>query len=137
MLMNAKTHEGLKQNSISCRPIYVFGRQITEGKALVQKIYDSSSNKGKLRSIAGTCLNNLTLYYYDNKDYEKALSLCREALVFLPNHYKARLKLVRLLFELNAPMIQATSQHISPHNKDMTFHLFVTLAKQYAEAYRH
>ena len=150
-------HEGLKHypnhpqhtpelNLLLALSMYLDDTQITEGKALVQKIYDSSSNKGKLRSIAGTSLNNLTLYYYDNKDYEKALSLCREALVFLPNHYKARLKLVRLLFELNRTneAIQATRQAIDiyPDNKDMTFHLFVTLfnAKQYAEAekvYRH
>ena len=126
--------------------MYLDDTQITEGKALVQKIYESSSNKAELRALAGTSLNNLTLYYYDNKDYEKALSLCREALVFLPNHYKARISLVRLLFELNRTneAIQATRQAIDkyPKNQDMAFHLFVILfnAEQYAEAekvYRH
>ena len=126
--------------------MYLDDNQITEGKALVQKIYESSSNKAELRSIAGTSLNNLAQYYYDNKDYEKALSICQEALVFLPNHYKARVSLVRLLFELNRTneAIQATRHAIDtyPDNKDMAFHLFVTLfnAEQYAEAekvYRH
>ena len=72
--------------------------------------------------------------------------MCREALVFLPNYYKARLSLVRLLFELNRTdeAIQATRHAIDtyPDNKDMAFRLFVTLfnAEQYAEAekvYRH
>ena len=150
-------HEGLKHypnhpqltpelNLMLGLSMYLDDTQITEGKALVQKIYESSSNKAELRSIAGTSLNNLTLYYYDNKNYEKALSLCREALVFLPNHYKARVSLVRLLFELNRTneAIQATRQAIDryPNNKDMAFHLFVILfnAEQYAEAekvYRH
>ena len=40
--------------------MYLDDTQITEGKALVRKIYESSSNKGKLHLIAGTCLGNLT-----------------------------------------------------------------------------
>ena len=150
-------HEGLKHypnhpqltpelNLMLGLSMYLDDTQITEGKALVQKIYESSSNKAKLRSIAGTSLNNLAQYYHDNKNYEKALSLCREALIFLPNHYKARISLVRLLFELNRTneAIQATRQAIDkyPKNQDMAFHLFVILfnAEQYAEAekvYRH
>ena len=126
--------------------MYMDDTQITEGKALVQKIYESSSNKAELCTIAGPSLSNLAQYYYDNKDYEKALSICQEALVFLPNYHKARLKLVRLLFALNRTdeAIQATRQAIDrhPENGDMAFHLFVTLfnAEQYAEAekvYRH
>ncbi len=127
--------------------MYLDDTQITEGKALVQKIYESSFEQSGICTIAGTCLSNLAqYYYYDNKNYEKALSMCREALVFLPNHHKARLSLVRLLFELNRTneAIQATRQAIDrhPENGDMAFHLFVTLfnAEQYAEAekvYRH
>ena len=66
--------------------MYLDDTQITEGKALVRKIYDSSANKTRLRELAGTCLSNLAWYYSKNKNYEKALSLYREALVFLPNH---------------------------------------------------
>ncbi len=126
--------------------MYLDDTQITEGKALVRKIYESTENKLRLHKIAGTCLNNLAGYYSNNKNYEKALSLYREALVFLPNHYKAHLRLIGVLFELNRTneAIQAARQAIDRHpkNKDMAFRLFAILfnAKQYAEAekvYRH
>ena len=126
--------------------MYLDDTQITEGKALVQKIYESSANKANLRALAGTCLSNLAQYYSNNKDYEKAVSMCREALVFQPNNYKARLKLVRLFFKLNRTneAIQATRQAIDmyPKNQDMALSFFLLLikAKQYAEAekvYRH
>ena len=135
-----------KLNLLLGLSMYLDDTRITEGKALVQKIYESSSNKAELRSIAGTSLNNLTQYYSDNKDYEKALSLCRETLVFLPNHYKAHVSLVQLLFELNRTdeAIQATHQAIDMHpsNKEVALYLFITIfnQQQYAEAekvYRH
>ena len=126
--------------------MYLDDTQITEGKALVRKIYESSANKANLRALAGTCLSNLAQYYSNNKDYEKAVSMCREALVFQPNNYKVRLKLVSLFFKLNRTneAIQATRQAIDmyPKNQDMALSIFLTLieAKQYAEAekvYRH
>ncbi len=126
--------------------MYLDDTQIAEGKALVRKIYESSANKGKLHLIAGTCLSNLARYYSNNKNYEKAVSLWREALVFQPNHYKARLKLVPLLFKLNRTneAIQATRQTIDmyPKNQEIALSIFLPLieAKQYAEAekvYRH
>ena len=43
--------------------MYLDDTQITEGKALVQKIYESSANKANLRTIAGTSLSNLAQYY--------------------------------------------------------------------------
>ena len=128
--------------------MYLDDTQMTEGKALVQKIYKSSSNKNKahLSSIAAPSLKNLAQYYHSNKDYEKALLLSREALVFLPDYHKARLILVQLLFELNRvpEAIQAVHQAIDwvPDNKDMALSFFVILfnKKQYADAekvYRH
>ena len=126
--------------------MYLDDTQIAEGKALVRKVYESSSDKETLRSIAGTCLSNLTKYYSDNRDYEKALSICREALVFLPNYHEIHVKLVRLLLELNHTdeAIQATRQAIDmyPNNTDMVLSLFITLfnKQQYADAekvYRH
>ena len=99
-----------------------------------------------LHSLAGTGLSNLARYYLKNKNYEKAVSLWREALVFQPNNYTARFSLVPLLFKLNRTneAIQAARQAIDRHpdKKDMAFNLFVILfnAKQYAEAekvYRH
>ena len=93
-----------------------------------------------MSSIAAPSLNNLAQYYYDNKDYEKTLLLSREALVFLPDYHKARLKLIRVLFELKRipEAIQAVHQAIDrdPKNKDMVFYLFFVLfeQKQYAEA---
>ena len=72
--------------------------------------------------------------------------MCQEALVFLPNYHKTRLKLVRLLFELNRTneAIQATRQAIDMYPKIKIWlpSLFVILfnAEQYAEAekvYRH
>ena len=95
--------------------MYLDDNQITEGKALVRKVYESSANKEKLRALAGTCLNNLAGYYSNNKDYEKALSLCREALVFLPNYYKIRVKLVRLSSNSIAPM-----RPFKPHARPLT-----------------
>ena len=126
--------------------MYLDDTQIAEGKALVRKIYESSAKKGKLHLIAGTCLSNLARYYSNNKNYEKAVSLWREALVFQPNHYKARLKLVPLLFKLNRTneAIQATRQTIEryPKNQEIALSFFLILVeqKQYAEAekvYRH
>ena len=126
--------------------MYLDDTQITEGKALVRKIYESSANKGKLHLIAGTCLGNLAKYYSDNKNYEKAVSMCREALVFQPNHRKALFMLVPLFFKLNRAneAIQATRQAIDryPKNQDMALSFFLLLieAEQYAEAekvYRH
>ena len=126
--------------------MYLDDTQITEGKALVRKIYDSSANKGKLHLIIGTCLSNLAKYYSNNKNYEKAVSMCREALVFQPNNYKAHFMLVPLFFKLNRTdeAIQATRQALDqyPKNQDMalTFFLLHIEAKQYAEAekvYRH
>ena len=126
--------------------MYLDDTQITEGKALVRKIYASSANKVKLREIAGTCLSNLAGYYSKNKNYEKALSLYREALIFLPNHPNAGFMLVQLFFKLNRTneAIQATRQAIEiyPKNKDMvlSFSAILTEQKQYAEAekvYRH
>ena len=116
--------------------MYLDDTQIAEGKALVRKIYESSANKGKLHLIAGTCLSNLARYYSNNKNYEKAVSLWREALVFQPNHYKARLKLVPLLFKLNRTneAIQATRQTIDmyPKNQEIALSIFLPLieAKQ-------
>lgn len=135
-----------KLNLLLGLSMYLDDTRITEGKALVRKIYESSANKAQLRALSGTCLNNLAEYYEENKNYEKALSLCREALVFLPNHYKAHLRLVSLLFKLNRTdeaiqaMRQATDRYSD--NGDMVFNLFAILfnAKQYAEAekvYRH
>ena len=126
--------------------MYLDDTQITEGKALVRKIYESSANKEKLCLIAGTCLGNLAQYYATNKDYEKAVSMCQEALVFQPNLYKAHFMLVPLFFKLNRAneAIQATRQAIEryPKNKDiaLTFFLLLGEEKQYAEAekvYRH
>ena len=126
--------------------MYLDDTQITEGKALVQKIYESSANKAQLRSLVGTCLGNLAGYYVKNKNYEKAVSMCREALVFQPNHSKVIFMLAPLLFELNRinEAIQATHEAIDmyPDNKDMALHLFIILfnKKQYADAekvYRH
>ena len=126
--------------------MYLDDTQITEGKALVQKTYESSLNKANLRSIAGTCLGNLAKYYVTNKDYEKAVSMCQEALVFQPNLYKAHFMLVPLFFKLNRAneAIQATRQAIDkyPKNQDMALSFFLLLieAEQYAEAekvYRH
>ena len=128
--------------------MYLDDTHITEGKALVRKIYESSSNKNKahLSSIAGPSLNNLALHYYDNKDYEKALSIYREALVFRPNNYNTLSMLGPVLFKLNRTneAIQAMRQAIDryPDNEDMVLNLFIILfnAKQYAEAekvYRH
>ena len=125
--------------------MYLDDNLITEGKALVQKTYESSANKANLRALAGTCLSKAQ-YYSNNKDYEKAVSMCREALVFQPKHYKVRLKLVPLFFKLNRAneAIQATRQAIDmyPKNQDMALSFFLTLIeqKQYAEAekvYRH
>ena len=103
--------------------MYLDDTQITEGKALVQKIYESSANKANLRALVGTCLGNLARYYSKNKDYEKAVSLWREALVFQPNNQTARFSLVPLLFELNRTneAIQATHEAIDmyPDNEDM------------------
>lgn len=135
-----------KLNLLLGLSMYLDDTRITEGKALVQKIYESSANKAELRALSGTCLSNLARYYVENKNYEKALSLCREALVFLPNHYKTHFRLVSLLFILNRTdeAIQATHEAIDmyPDNEDMAFNWFVILfnAKQYAEAekvYRH
>ncbi len=126
--------------------MYLDDTQIIEGKALVRKIYESSPNKGKLHLIAGTCLGNLAKYYSDNKNYEKAVAICREALVFQPNHRKALFMLVPLLFKLNRTdeAIQATHQAIEkyPKNGEMALSFFLILIeqKQYAEAekvYRH
>ena len=126
--------------------MYLDDTQITEGKALVRKIYESSADKEKLSLVAGTSLGNLAMYYSNNKNYEKAVSLWREALVFQPNHRKASLMLVPLLFKLNRAdeAIQATRQAIDryPNDKDMalTFFLLLGEKKQYAEAekvYRH
>ena len=128
--------------------MYLDDTQITEGKALIRKIYKSSSNKNKahLSSIAAPSLNNLAHYYHSNKNHEKALLLSREALVFLPDYHKARLRLAQLLFELNRTneAMQAVHQAIdrNPENKDMAFYFFVLLfeREQYAEAesvYRH
>ena len=126
--------------------MYLDDTQIAEGKAFVRKIYESSPNKGKLHLIAGTCLGNLAKYYSDNKNYEKAVTICREALVFQPNHRKALFMLVPLLFKLNRTeeAIQATRQAIDryPQNEDMALSIFPILVeqKQYAEAekvYRH
>ena len=150
-------HEGLKHypnhpqhtpelNLMLGLSMYLDDTQITEGKALVRKIYESSANKGKLHLIAGTGLRNLAGYYSNNKNYEKAVSLCREALVFQPNNYKAHFMLVPLLFKLNRTdeAIQATRHAIDryPKNQDMalTFFLLLIEQKQYAEAetvYRH
>ena len=103
--------------------MYLDDTQITEGKALVRKIYESSANKADLRSIASTGLGNLAKYYSTNKNYEKAVSMCQEALVFQPNLYKAHFMLVPLFFKLNRAneAIQATRQAIDryPKNKDM------------------
>ena len=126
--------------------MYLDDTQITEGKALVRKIYDSSTNKANLRALAGTCLSNLARYYSNNKNYEKSVSLWREVLVFQPNYPKASLSLVPLLFELNRTneAIQATRQALDmdPKNKAMPLSLFLLLIeqKQYTEAekvYRH
>lgn len=126
--------------------MYLDDTQITEGKALVRKIYDSSANKTRLRELAGTCLSNLAGYYSKNKNYEKALSLYREALIFLPNHPKAGFMLVQLFFKLNRTdeAIQATRQAIDmyPKNGEMvlSFSAILTEKEQYAEAekmYRH
>ena len=126
--------------------MYLDDNQITEGKARVRKIYESSSNKAELCTISGPSLSNLAQYYYDNKDYEKALSICQEALVFLPNHHNAGFMLVQLFFKLNRTneAIQATRQAIDmyPKNKDMVLSFFAILTEkeQYAEAekvYRH
>ena len=126
--------------------MYLDDTQITEGKALVRKIYDSSANKTRLRELAGTCLSNLAGYYSKNKNYEKALSLYREALIFLPNHPNAGFMLVQLLFKLNSTneAIQATCQAIDmyPKNQQMvlSFSAILTEKEQYAEAekmYRH
>lgn len=120
--------------------MYLDDTQFTEGKALVRKIYESSANKSQLRSLAGSSLNNLARYYSNNKNYEKAVSLYREALVFQPNHRKALFMIVPLLFNLNRAneAIQATRRAIDryPDDEDMAFHLFIILfnAKQYAEA---
>ena len=135
-----------KLNLLLGLSMYLDDTQITEGKALVRKIYESSANKAELRSIAGTCLGNLAGYYSNKKNYEKALSIYREALVFLPNHHKVHLRLVHLLFELNRTneAIQAMRQAIDmhPENQDVALYLFITLfsQQQYAEAeqvYRH
>ena len=126
--------------------MYMDDTQITEGKAHVRKIYDSSTNKAHLRALAGTCLSNLAKYYSNNKNYEKAASICRETLVFQPNNYKAHFMLVPLLFKLNRTneAIQAARQAIDiyPKNQEMalTFFLLFIEQKQYAEAekvYRH
>ena len=126
--------------------MYLDDTQITEGKVLVRKTYESSANKTRLRALAGTSLGNLAKYYSDNKDYEKAVTMCRETLVFQPNNYKAHFMLVPLLFNLNRidEAIQATRQGIDmyPKNQDMALSFFLLLieAKQYAEAekvYRH
>ena len=126
--------------------MYLDDTRITEGKALVRKIYDSSTNKGKLHLIASTCLSNLARYYSNNKNYEKAVFMWQEALVFQPNHPKASLSLVTLLFKLNRTneAIQATRQAIDtyPKNQNMALSIFPILVeqKQYAEAekvYRH
>ncbi len=126
--------------------MYLDDTQITEGKALVRKTYESSANKAKLRALAGTSLGNLAKYYSHNKDYEKAVTMCREALVFQPNNYKAHFMLVPLLFNLNRidEATQAVRQAIEkyPKNRDMVLNFFIQLfqAKQYAEAekvYRH
>ena len=126
--------------------MYLDHTQITKGKALVQKTYEPSSNKAELRSIAGPSLSNLARYYANNKDYEKALSMCREALVFLPNHPNAGFMLVQLFFELNSTneAIQSTRQAIDryPKNKDIVLSFFAILTEkeQYPEAekvYRH
>ncbi len=126
--------------------MYLDDTQITEGKALVRKTCESSANKGKLHLIAGTCLGNLARYYSNNKNYEKAVSMCREALVFQPNHRKALFMLVSLFFKLNrtTEAIQAARQAIDlyPKNQDMALSIFLLLIeqKQFAEAekvYRH
>ena len=126
--------------------MYLDDTRITEGKALVRKIYDSSTNKAELHALAGTCLSNLAKYYSNKKNYEKALSICREALVFQPNHPKALFMLVPLLFKLNRTdeAIQAARQAIDiyPKDKDMPLSFFLILIEQnqYAEAekvYRH
>ena len=135
-----------KLNLLLGLSMYLDDTQITEGKALVQKIYESSPNKASLHALVGTCLRNLARYYSKNKDYEKAVSLWREALVFQPNNQTARFSLIPLLFELNRTneAIQATHEAIDmyPDNKDIAFHLFVILfnKEQYADAekvYRH
>ena len=126
--------------------MYLDDTRITEGKALVRKIYDSSTNKANLHALAGTCLSNLARYYSNNKNYEKAVFMWQEALVFQPNHPKANLSLVTLLFKLNRTneAIQATRQAIDtyPKNQNMALSIFPILVeqKQYAEAekvYRH
>ena len=126
--------------------MYLDDTQITKGKAFVRKIYESSEDKEKLSLVAGTSLSNLAGHYWDNKNYEKAASMCREALVFQPNRHKVRLMLVKLLFKLNRTneAIQVTRQAIDmyPKNKDMASSFFLILVdeKQYAEAetvYRH
>ena len=126
--------------------MYLDDTRITEGKALVRKICDSFANKAQLHVLAGTCLGNLARYYTNNKNYEKAVSMYREALVFQPNHGKALFMLVPLLFNLNRTeeAIQATRQAIDmhPQNKEVALFLFITIfnQQQYAEAekvYRH
>ena len=126
--------------------MYMDDTQITEGKARVRKIYDSSANKAHLRALAGTCLSNLAKYYSNNKNYEKALSIYQETLVFQPNNPKALFTLVQLFFKLNRinEAIQAARQAIDtyPKNQNMALSIFPILIeqKQYAEAekvYRH
>ena len=126
--------------------MYLDDTQIAEGKALVRKICESSANKEPLYSLIITCLTNLGKYYSNNEDYEKAVFMYREALVFYPSYHKVHVMLVPLLFKLNRTneAIQATHQAIDrdPKNQDMALSLFITLfnQQQYAEAekvYRH
>lgn len=126
--------------------MYLDDTQITEGKALVRKMYGFSANKENLRIIAGLALGNLARYYWDNKNYEKSVVMCKEALVFQPNRHKTRVMLVQLLFKLNRTneAIQVTRKAIDmyPENKDMVGSLCRILAdeKQNVEAekvYRH
>ena len=126
--------------------MYLDDTQIAEGKALVRKFCESSGNKEPLYSLIITCLTNLGKYYSNNENYEKAVSMYREALVFHPSYHKAHVMLVPLLFKLNRTneAIQATHQAIdrNPKNQDMALSLFITLfnQEQYAEAeqvYRH
>ena len=83
--------------------MYLDDTQITEGKALVRKIYESSADKEKLSLIAGTSLGNLAMYYSKTKTTKKLCPYIVKPLFFYPI-------ITRHTFETRPTILQTQSR---------------------------